>query len=101
MFWIGDVPQGSTRGQHAHLSGRQILVCLSGAILASVSNGKEEAEFLLQPGSAALAMAEMVWGEQTFLAEGSTLVTLASNRFFESDYIRDFEEFLTLARKSR
>ncbi len=100
VFWISDVPRGSLRGQHAHFSGRQVLVCLSGSVLARVNNGIEEAEFLLKPGSAGLAMGEMVWGEQRFLSEGSTLVTFASNRFFESDYIRDFEEFLALARQS-
>ena len=100
VFWITDVPAGESRGFHAHRSGQQLLVCLSGSITARVLDGQNEEKFELTVDGPALWMKNLVWGEQTFNEDGSTLLVLASNSFEEADYIRDYESFLELCKKS-
>jgi hypothetical protein len=44
-------------------------------------------------------MKNMVWGEQKFLTDDAVLLVFASNEFDESDYLRDFNEFLELSKQ--
>ena len=98
-FWVQDVPVGATRGFHAHRTGQQILVCLTGRILAKFTDGYHSAELELSSSETAVWMKNMVWGEQTFVEPKSVLLVLASNPYDESDYIRDRQEFELLAQK--
>lgn len=100
VFWIRDVPAGEIRGLHAHQTGLQLLICVSGSITASVSDGEITEQFQLSADGPALWMKNLVWGEQKFNEDGSTLLVLASNSFEEEDYIRDFEAFLALRQKT-
>jgi dTDP-4-dehydrorhamnose 3,5-epimerase-like enzyme len=98
VFWVSSVPEGTTRGFHAHKTGHQILICLAGSVSAKFFNGTVSEEILLVPGGTAVWMENMVWGEQTFLEKDSILLVLASNDYDEEDYIRDRNEFVALAK---
>ncbi len=97
VFWVTNVPEGTTRGFHAHKTGHQILICLAGSVSAKFDNGTVSEDILLLPGGMAVWMENMVWGEQTFLEKDSILLVLASNEYDEEDYIRDRNEFEALA----
>jgi UDP-2-acetamido-3-amino-2,3-dideoxy-glucuronate N-acetyltransferase len=99
VFWVTGVPKGSERGFHAHKTGNQLLVCLQGKILLTLKTHSEEEKIVLSAESPGVWMKNMVWGEQTFLTEDSVLLVFASNDFDESDYLRDFEEFLKLSKQ--
>jgi dTDP-4-dehydrorhamnose 3,5-epimerase-like enzyme len=99
VFWVTGVPKGSERGFHAHKTGNQLLFCLQGSILLTLKTHSEEEKIVLSAESPGVWMKNMVWGEQTFLTEDSVLLVFASNEFDESDYLRDFEEFLKLSKQ--
>lgn len=96
VFWVTNVPAGATRGFHAHKTGRQVLLCLSGRIVAKFDNGKVVEEIELTKDGPGILMENMVWGEQTFVEPGSILLVLASNNYDEQDYIRSRIEFDSL-----
>ena len=97
VFWVTGVPKGSERGFHAHKTGNQLLFCVQGSILLSLKTHAGDETILLSPEGPGVWMKNMIWGEQTFLTEDSVLLVFASNEFDESDYLRDFDEFLKLS----
>ena len=99
VFWVTGVPKGSKRGFHAHKTGNQLLFCVQGSILLTLKTQAEEETVLLSAESPGVWMKNMVWGEQTFLTEDAVLLVFASNAFEESDYLRDFGEFLKLSKQ--
>jgi len=95
MFFVSDVPKGETRGNHAHLKDKQLLICVSGKILVSLDDGKETKKEIMQPGQS-LLMKNMVWGEQTYLTGKDILLVLCSMEYDEKDYIKDYQQFLRI-----
>lgn len=101
VFWISGVPHGAERGFHAHKTGHQLLVCLSGEILAKLDDGRNEVHIRLRQGGPGVWVRNMVWGEQLFIEPNSILLVVASNEYDESDYIRNRKEFETLVQKTQ
>ncbi|QKJ25050.1 FdtA/QdtA family cupin domain-containing protein [Aquiluna borgnonia] len=97
IFWVREVPQGETRGFHAHKTGQQVLFCLSGSIELVLRDSTGTQTILLSDQGPGVWMKEMTWGEQKFLTAGAILLVVASNTYDESDYIRDLEEFRELS----
>ena len=95
-FWVTDVPAGITRGFHAHKTGHQLLVCLSGRVLATLDDGEKLETIVLTNSGPAVWMPNMVWGEQTFLEPNTILLVIASNEYDENDYIRDRSQFASM-----
>lgn len=95
LFLVGNVPEGTTRGEHAHKSCHQILICVSGKILCETVNlnGSGESK-LLDHENNLCYIPPMTWGKQTYLSGNSMLLVLTSHEYDEDDYIRDFEVFL-------
>lgn len=99
FFWVTGVPKGGERGFHAHKVGMQLLFCLQGSIQVKFKTHDDDESLVLHPESPGVWMKNMVWGEQKFLTEGAILLVVASNKFDESDYVRDFDVFMELSKQ--
>ena len=99
IFWVKGVPKGSERGFHAHRTGNQLLFCLNGSIQLTLKTHSGQESLVLSEESPGVWMKNMVWGEQKFLTDDAVLLVFASNEFDESDYLRDFNEFLELSKQ--
>jgi dTDP-4-dehydrorhamnose 3,5-epimerase-like enzyme len=95
FFVVSSVPKGTSRGQHAHKSNQQILVCLSGGLTSKFHDGQVWEEFSLKPKGDALFVPPMHFGELYNFLPGTILLVLASEAFDSNEYINVFEEFLT------
>ena len=95
-FLVGGVPEGTVRGNHAHKTCHQMLVCLSGKVLCEVtkSDGSSHSLLLVSPLTV-LHMPPNTWGRQTYVEPNSQLLVFASHEYDESDYVRNWETFLT------
>jgi len=92
-YWIYNVPELQTRGGHAHKSGEQIIVCLSGEVMVRLeSKERETFEYRLRTPKEGLYIPPMWWGEMIF-QDNALLLGLASDDFAETDYIRNKKEF--------
>ena len=90
----------ATRGKHAHKQLTQILVCVSGACNIIVDDGDRSRKVLLDASEKALRIPPGIWAEQHFYGNGSVLMVLCDMLFDESDYIRDYSDFLAFRRLS-
>lgn len=89
-----DTAQGVTRGYHAHKSLQQILICIHGSCKICLDNGKEKKVVPLEKPYEGLYVSNAMWREMFDFSPDAVLMVLASELYDESDYIRDYDEFL-------
>ncbi|MGJ0387703.1 sugar 3,4-ketoisomerase [Microbacterium sp. CGR1] len=97
VFFVHGVPSKEVRGEHAHRQCEQFLVCISGSVSCIVDDGSTRHEYVLNDPSMGLHMPPMTWGTQYDYSADAVLVVFASRPYEDADYIRDYEEFRTLA----
>lgn len=97
-FFVYNVPSKKIRGEHAHKTCEQFLVCLKGKVSALIDNGKERNQVELDSPGKGLYMPAMVWGTQYNYSEDAILLCFASKEYDSTDYIRDYSEFLKLSK---
>lgn len=93
VFFQSRVPAGDKRGMHAHRACHQVLICVNGAVSATVDNGTERETVRLDRSNLALYMPPMTWGTQFDYAPDTVLLVLASHGYDADDYIHDYDEF--------
>jgi len=94
VYYLFGTQKGVSRGFHAHKSLRQVAVCVTGKCRMLLDNGKERAEVWLDSSTKGIEIDSMVWREMHDFSSDCVLLVLASEEYDESDYIRDYDEFL-------
>jgi acetyltransferase-like isoleucine patch superfamily enzyme len=97
-FLVYGVPSEDIRGEHAHRSLHQFLVCLHGHCRVVADDGTNRQEFALDSPATGLHLAPMVWGIQYQYSADAVLLVLASDRYNPDSYIREYSEFLRLVK---
>lgn len=82
-----------TRGRHAHKECAQLLVALSGRCDVVCDDGTEKKTITLDSSEKGMLIPPSIWAEQTY-ASGTVLMVITDMIYDESDYIRDYDEFL-------
>lgn len=101
VFTVFGVPSQDVRGAHAHRACEQFLMCVAGSVHAVVDDGHQRQEFLLDAPEVGLYMPAMTWGTQYRYSPDAVLMVFASLPYDSADYIRDYDEFLSLAQSQR
>lgn len=94
VFYIFKTPLNVRRGYHAHKKLQQILICISGSCRIVLDNGRVKKEVVLDSPSEGLLIDEMIWHEMYGFSADCVLISLASDFYDESDYIRNYELFI-------
>jgi len=95
VYYLYDVPGGSSRGGHAHKALRQLIIALSGSFDVLLDDGQEKKTFHLNRSFEGLYVCPMIWRELDNFSSGSVCMVLASNRYDEADYYRDYATFVS------
>ena len=98
VYYLYDVPGGAKRGGHAHKELEQVIVAMSGSFDVVLNDGDEEKRVHLNRSYKGLYVPTMIWRELDNFSSGSVCMVLASNRFTEEDYLRDYQEYLNVKR---
>lgn len=94
VYYLYDVPGGSERGGHAHKGLHQLIIAMSGSFDVVLDDGKEKKRFHLNRSYYGLYVCPMMWRELDNFSSGSVCMVLASSHYDESDYYRNYQEFL-------
>ena len=94
VYYLFDVPSGSTRGGHAHKVLNQFLIALSGSFDVIVKDSKNEKRITLNNPSKGLLITPGIWRELENFSSGAVCLVVASDVYQEDDYIEDFEVYL-------
>ena len=94
VFYLYDIPGGEDRGAHAHKECHQFLVAASGSFEVQLDDGNEKKTVMLNQPYRGLHIPPGIWASEINFSSGSICLVLASHNYDESDYIRDYKEFL-------
>lgn len=94
VYYMYDTDKNIIRGKHSHKSLEQVLICVSGECSILLDNGLVKETIRLYEKNYGIYIGPNIWHEMFDFKEGSVLIALASDYYDESDYIRDYDEFL-------
>ena len=94
VYYLYDVPGGAERGGHAHKQLRQLIVAMAGSFDVVLDDGTHQQRVHLNRSYNGLLVDTMVWRALDNFSSGSVCMVLASTVYEESDYYRDYGEFI-------
>ena len=93
IYYLYMVPEAA-RGAHAHKQLQQLLVATSGSVDITLDDGREKKTFHLDRPWKGLLVVPGLWRDLDNFSGGTVLMCLASEKYDEGDYIREYDEFL-------
>jgi hypothetical protein len=100
VYYLYDVPGGAQRGGHAHKELQELIIAMSGSFDVVLDDGMEKKRVHLNRSYYGLYICPMIWRELDNFSSGSVCLALASNRYSEQDYYRDYAEFILARQQS-
>ncbi len=94
VFYIYDIPSGESRGAHAHKKCHQFITAASGAFEVLINDGKSQKVISLSQPNVGIHVPPMIWASEINFSSGAICLVLTSHEYDETDYLRDFEEYL-------
>mgnify|MGYP003680472577 FL=1 len=94
VYYLYDVPGGAERGGHAHKDLHQIIIAMSGSFDVVLDDGTNKKRVHLSRSYNGLYVCPMIWRELDNFSSGSVCLVLASNKYDEQDYYRDYADFM-------
>ena len=98
VFTVLNSEVGTTRGKHAHKICNQLICCVAGGVRLTCDDGLRKKEIDLTPMSQGVFVPAGVWAEQLCTEASSVIIVFCDQPYDESDYIRDYGQFLAFTR---
>lgn len=94
IYYLYDVPAGESRGGHAHKSLTQMLFAVSGSFKVELDDGNVKRSVMLNRPNQGLLIKPGIWRTLDDFSSGSVCLVIASKEYDESDYIREYDDFI-------
>lgn len=94
FYFISDVFDSAVRGKHAHRKTLQMLFCIKGSVKIVLTNGQDKEEIILSQPNTGIFLNKMLWHEMVEFSKDALLLIVASEKYDENDYIRDYDIYL-------
>lgn len=99
VYYLYDIPGGESRGGHAHRDLQQLIVAVMGSVDVLLDDGDRKRLVTLNRAYNALYLPRLIWRDLLNFSSGAICLVLASLPYDESDYIRDYAEFIDVKRR--
>lgn len=93
IYYLYDIPGGEMRGGHAHIELRQLVVAASGSFDVVLDDGLSKRIVHLNRPHMGLLVVPGIWRELENFSSGAICLVLASMKYDEKDYYRDYQNF--------
>jgi hypothetical protein len=94
IYYLYDIPGGEQRGGHGHKGLYQLIVAASGSFNVLLDDGQNKKVLRLNRPDHGIIIVPGIWRELFDFSSGAICLVLASNKYEEEDYIRDYKDFL-------
>ncbi|WP_395490619.1 sugar 3,4-ketoisomerase [Cedecea davisae] len=94
VYYMFNTQDGIRRGFHAHKNLIQLAIPVRGSCKFLMDNGYEKLDVILDNPASGLLIEPMMWHEMYDYSEDCVLLVLANDHYDESDYIRNYDEFI-------
>ena len=98
VYYVYATTPSTRRGLHAHRALNQLAVAVAGSCTMLLDDGAQRMTVRLNDPAVGLTLPPMVWHEMSDFSADCVLMVLADAAYDEADYIRDYGEFLAMAR---
>jgi hypothetical protein len=96
IYYLYDIPGGESRGGHAHKELYQLIVAAGGSFNVLLDDGINKKNVTLNRPDYGLLVVPGIWRELFEFSSGAISLVLASRKYDEDDYLREYESFLEL-----
>ena len=96
IYYLYDIPSNETRGGHAHKELYQLIIGASGSFNVNLYDGVDKKTIFLNRPDFGLLIVPGIWRDLSDFSSGSVCLVFASEIYSENDYIRNYDEFITL-----
>jgi len=100
VYYLYDIPGGEGRGGHAHKELQQLVVAASGSFDILLDDGVNRKTINLNRSYYGLYIIPGIWREILNFSSGAICLVLASTKYKEKDYIREYNEFINFKDKN-
>ncbi len=101
LYYINNLENSvSIRGKHAHKELEQVIFCINGSFILGLDDGVNSQKILMNKDNVGIILGKMLWHTMEDFSSGCILLVVASDFYKESDYIRDYGEFLKIVETS-
>lgn len=94
VYYLYDVPNRADRGAHAHKELSQLVVAVSGSFDIELFDGTDKVKYTLNQPDQGLLIVPGIWRDLNNFSGGGICLVLSSHEYDESDYVRDYQEYL-------
>ena len=96
VYFINKLSEKSVpRGDHAHKTNTQVIVCLNGSFDLHLDDGTNKQTLCLDNPSEGIILGPKLWHTMKNFSNNCTIAVFASHYYDEQDYIRHYSDFLT------
>ena len=95
-YMIYDVPGGGIRGGHAYKELSEFIIAVSGSFDVVLDDGQEKRTYSLNRSYYGLYVPKLIWRSLENFSTNSLCMILASHKYDESDYLRDYHDFINI-----
>jgi hypothetical protein len=93
VYYLYDIPGGESRGAHGHKELESVIIALSGSFDVTINDGENKKTIRLNRPYMGLNIKPGMWRDLSNFSSGSICLVLASHKYDELDYLRDFIGF--------
>jgi dTDP-4-dehydrorhamnose 3,5-epimerase-like enzyme len=94
VYYLYDVPGGSERAGHGHKQLQQLFIAMSGSFDLLIDDGHEKKKYHMNRSYYGLYVCPMIWRDLDNFSSGSVCMVFASDYYDESDYYREYQDFI-------
>ena len=94
VYYLYDIPGGESRGAHAHKDLYQFLIAASGSFDVILDDGQLKKTIHLNRPYQGIFIKPGIWRDLINFSSGAVCLVLASHKYDETDYIRDYSKFI-------
>lgn len=94
IFYLYDIPNGESRGAHAHKECHQLLIAATGSFEVSLDDGHIKKSIQLNSPNLGLHIPPGIWASEINFSGGAVCLVFASHEYDENDYLRKYEDYL-------
>ena len=94
IYFTYDIPTAAERGGHAHIEQHELVFAASGSFEIVIDDGKKRETVFLNNPAKGLHIVPGIWRELKSFSTASVVLVMASDVYLDSDYIKDYKEFI-------
>lgn len=101
IYYLYDIPGGESRGAHGHKDLESLIIAASGSFDVTIDDGFNKKTVQLNRPYLGLNLKPGMWRDISNFSSGAICLVLASEKFDEKDYFRNYDDYLNFKKGAK